>query len=79
MVNGRNEIVVTGNRTDLLAQVRGSWLPAAVVAWGQPDDGPLFTERPAEPGLAYVCEGRVCQMPAADATTLASQLERLIG
>jgi uncharacterized protein len=79
MVNGRNEIVVTGNRIDLLAEVRASWLPAAVVAWGQPDDGPLFTERPAEPGLAYVCQGRVCQMPAADATTLAGQLERLIG
>ena len=27
MVNGRNEIVVTGNRTDLLAEVRANWLP----------------------------------------------------
>jgi uncharacterized protein YyaL (SSP411 family) len=79
MVNGRNEIVITGDRTDLLAEVRANWLPAAVVAWGEPDDGPLFTDRPAEPGLAYVCEGRTCQMPAADAATLAGQLERLIG
>jgi len=79
MVNGRNEIVITGNRTDLLTEVRANWLPAAVVAWGQTDDGPLFTDRPAEPGLAYVCEGRTCQMPAADATTLAGQLEKLIG
>ena len=79
MVNGRNEIVVTGDRSDLLDEVRAHWLPAAVVAWGQPDDGPLFTDRPAEPGLAYVCEGRACQMPAADAATLAGQLEKLIG
>jgi uncharacterized protein YyaL (SSP411 family) len=79
MVNGRNEVVITGNRTDLLTEVRANWLPAAVVAWGQPDDGPLFADRPAEPGLAYVCEGRTCQMPAADAATLAAQLEKLIG
>ena len=58
MVNGRNEIVVTGDRTDLLAEVRAKWLPTAVVAWGEPDDGPLFTDRPAEPGLAYVCEAK---------------------
>jgi uncharacterized protein len=79
MVRGRNEIVVTGNRRDLLAEVRGPWLPAAVIAWGEPDAGPLFTGRPPEPGLAYVCEGRACQMPAADVATLADQLERLLG
>ena len=57
MWSGRNEIVVTGDRPDLLAEVRRHWLPAAVVAWGEPDDGPLFEGRPPEPGLAYVCQG----------------------
>ncbi len=52
MWSGRHEIVVTGDRPDLLAEVRRHWLPSAVVAWGQPDDGPLFEGRPAEPGLA---------------------------
>ena len=42
MWSGRNEIVVTGDRPDLLAEVRRNWLPAAVVAWGEPDGGPLF-------------------------------------
>jgi hypothetical protein len=79
MVNGRNEIVVTGDRTDLVAELRGHWLPSAVIAWGEPDAGPLFSDRPAEPGLAYVCEGRACQMPATDTATLAAQLEKLIG
>jgi uncharacterized protein len=79
MVNGRNEIVVTGDRPDLLAQVRANWLPTAVVAWGEPDGGPLFVDRPAEPGLAYVCQGHACQLPAADTTTLGGQLERLVG
>lgn len=79
MVNGRDEIVITGDRPDLLAEVRRNWLPDAVMVWGEPDAGPLFADRPAEPGLAYVCRGRSCQMPAANATTLAGQLETLIG
>ncbi len=75
---GRHEIVVTGDRPDLLAEVRRHWLPAAVVAWGQPDDGPLFEGRPAQPGLAYVCQARTCGTPAADVETLAAQLEALV-
>jgi hypothetical protein len=78
MWSGRYEIVVTGDRPDLLAEVRRRWLPAAVTAWGQPDDGPLFAGRPPEPGLAYVCQARSCRMPAEDAATLAAQLEALV-
>ena len=77
MWRGRHEVVVTGDRPDLLAEVRRHWLPAAVVAWGQPDRGPLFEGRPAEPGLAYVCQARSCRTPAADVETLAGQLEAL--
>jgi uncharacterized protein YyaL (SSP411 family) len=76
--SGRNEIVVTGDRPDLLDEVRRNWLPAAVTLWGEPDGGPLFEGRPPEPGLAYVCQGRTCHVPAADAATLAAQLEPLI-
>jgi len=76
--NEGNEIVVTGDRPDLLAEVRRNWLPTAVTVWGQPDGGALFEGRPPEPGLAYVCQGRACRVPAADAATLAGQLEPLI-
>jgi hypothetical protein len=76
--NGRYEIVVTGDRPDLLAEVRRRWLPAAVTAWGEPDDGPLFAGRSAQPGRAYVCQARSCRMPAEDAATLAAQLEALV-
>ncbi len=31
----RREIVITGERPDLLTEVRRRWLPAAVVAWGE--------------------------------------------
>jgi uncharacterized protein YyaL (SSP411 family) len=76
--SGRNEIVVTGDRPDLLAEVRRNWLPAAVTLWGEPDGGPLFEGRPPEPGLAYVCQGGTCQVPTADAAILAAQLEPLL-
>jgi uncharacterized protein YyaL (SSP411 family) len=79
MWNGRYEIVVTGDRPDLLAEVRRRWLPSAVTAWGEPDDGPLFAERPSEPGRAYVCQARFCRMPADNAATLAAQLEAAVG
>ncbi len=77
MWSDRHEVVITGNRPDLLAETRRSWLPAAVVIWGEPDGGPLFEGRPPEPGLAYVCQGRSCHMPAPDRATLAGQLEAL--
>jgi uncharacterized protein YyaL (SSP411 family) len=79
MRRGRNEIVVTGDRSDLLSEIRQHWLPAAVVAWGEPDSGPLFEGRPPVPGLAYVCQAHACLAPAPDVETLADQLEALVG
>jgi uncharacterized protein len=78
MWGSRQEVVVTGDRADLLDAVRRRWLPAAVLVWGEPDDGPLFVGRPAERGLAYVCRGRICASPTADVDTLAAQLEDLV-
>jgi hypothetical protein len=78
MWSGGHEIVVTGHRPDLLVEARRRWLPAAVLAWGESDGSPLFAGRPDEPGLAYVCQARACQVPAADAETLAGQLEPLV-
>jgi uncharacterized protein YyaL (SSP411 family) len=77
MWRARREVVITGNRPDLLAAVRRRWLPTIVLAWGQPDGGPLFDERPSEPGLAYVCQARTCLLPAGDAEVLSHQLEDL--
>jgi uncharacterized protein YyaL (SSP411 family) len=79
MWSSRREIVITGDRPDLLAEVRRRWLPTAVLAWGERDDGPLFEGRPFEPGAAYVCHSRVCLRPAADARTLSDQLDALAG
>jgi uncharacterized protein YyaL (SSP411 family) len=74
----RHEIVITGHRPDLLAEVRRRWLPEAVLAWGERDRGPLFEGRPDEPAQAYVCQGRTCRMPAVEPSALAAQLDELV-
>jgi uncharacterized protein len=75
MVNGRQEIVITGARPDLLAEARRPWLPRAVLAWGEADRSPLFADRPE--GAAFVCRGFACNAPADEVATLAAQLHEL--
>jgi uncharacterized protein YyaL (SSP411 family) len=59
--NGITEIVVVGERPDLVEAVQTRYLPRAVLAWGQPYASPLWEHR--SPGLAYVCEHYACQEP----------------
>jgi uncharacterized protein YyaL (SSP411 family) len=72
LARGCTEVVVTGDRPDLLAELRSQWRPDAVVAWGEPTGSPLWADR--EPGLAYVCRQYACRVPASDVATLAGQL-----
>ncbi|MCU1393040.1 MAG: hypothetical protein JWM34_1468 [Ilumatobacteraceae bacterium] len=70
---GMTEIVITGDRADLVDVVRSRWLPNAVLAWGEPYDSPLWDGR--ADGAAFVCEHFVCQLPVttpADLLTLLS-------
>ncbi|HUC06288.1 MAG TPA: thioredoxin domain-containing protein [Acidimicrobiales bacterium] len=76
MVEGRQEIVVTGQRPDLVAEARRHWLPSAVLAWGEPDGSPLFAARPD--GAAFVCRAFACQAPVDNDEALAAQLEGLV-
>jgi uncharacterized protein YyaL (SSP411 family) len=71
------EVVVVGERPDLLAEVRRRWLPTAVLAWGEPGAPALWEGR--EPGRAYVCRAFSCRTPATDPATLGAQLEELDG
>ena len=72
LARGVTEVVVTGDRPDLLAEFRGAWRPDAVLSWGEPTGTPLWAGR--APDLAYVCRDSVCRIPAADTVTLAGQL-----
>jgi uncharacterized protein YyaL (SSP411 family) len=69
------EVVVVGDRPDLVAEVHRRYLPRAVTAWGEPFDSPLWEGR--SPGVAYVCEGFACKQPAAAVAELAAQLDDL--
>ncbi len=69
---GTTEIVITGDRPDLVQVVHAAWLPNAVLAWGEPYDSPLWSQRPD--GAAYVCRRYTCEAPADNADTLQKQL-----
>ena len=69
---GTTEVVVTGDRADLVEVVHQQWLPNAVLAWGEPYDSPLSRHRP--PRAAFVCRRYTCAAPATDAATLRRQL-----
>ena len=72
LARGCTEVVVTGDRADLVAEYRSAWRPDAVLAWGEPTDSPLWAGR--APDLAYVCREYACRVPADDVATLAGQL-----
>jgi uncharacterized protein len=71
-VHGVDEVVVAGDRPDLVGLVQRAYLPGAVLAWGERYDSPLWAGR--DDGRAYVCRGYACRLPAEDAATLAGQL-----
>ncbi|HSP05429.1 MAG TPA: hypothetical protein VLR27_18135, partial [Acidimicrobiales bacterium] len=69
---GTTEIVVAGDRPDLLDAVRPRWMPNAVLAWGERYESPLWTGR--DDGRAYVCRDYTCQLPAGTPEELTAQL-----
>ena len=69
---GLTEIVVVGDRPDLVETVMRRYRPGSVLAWGEPYDSPLWEGR--EPGLAYVCQHFACQRPVDTVDGLAGQL-----
>jgi uncharacterized protein YyaL (SSP411 family) len=70
--SGTTEIVVSGDRPDLVAEVQRRYLPNAVLAWGEPYDSPLWEGR--DQPAAYVCRNYVCALPATDVDGLLSVL-----
>ena len=69
---GLDEVVVTGDRADLVDVVHRGWFPHAVLSWGTPLDGALWEGR--ADGRAYVCRHFACQLPATTPEELAAQL-----
>jgi uncharacterized protein len=70
---GITEVVVTGDRPDLVDSVRRRFEPTAVLAWGERTGSPLWDQR--GDGLAYVCRNYACRQPAATPGTLVAHLD----
>ncbi len=70
---GIREIVVTGNRPDLVSVVHRHWLPTAVLAWGERSSSVLWEGR--QDGYGYVCTKGTCKEPVSTPEDLLSQLD----
>jgi len=69
---GTTEIVIAGDRPDLLAEARSRYLPNAVLLHGERFASPLWEDRDGD--QAFVCRGSVCDLPAGDVETFVGQL-----
>jgi uncharacterized protein YyaL (SSP411 family) len=70
---GPTEIVIAGDRPDLVREVWRRHRPNAVLAWGEPFPSPLWDGRDA--GSAYLCRNYSCQLPAKTVAELRQQLD----
>lgn len=73
---GVTEVVITGDRPDLLAALRGRWLPTTVVTWGERYESPIWADR--REGFAYVCREWACMTPSATSEDLISSLRQAL-
>ena len=58
---GITEIVVTGDRPDLVVAAADTWRPNVVLAWGEPFGGPMWEGRDGD--RAWVCRNFACKAP----------------
>jgi len=72
VVSGITEIVVAGDRPELVRAAQARYLPNAVLAWGEPFASPLWEGR-TEPA-AYICRDYACGLPARSVEELNAQL-----
>ena len=70
--SGITEVVVTGDRPDLVAAVAGTWRPNTVLAWGEPFGGPLWEGRDGD--RAWVCREFACRAPVNSPDDLRAEL-----
>ena len=58
---GLTEVVVVGDRPELVRLAQSVWRPDTVLAWGEPYESPLWLER--DEGYGYVCRNYSCELP----------------
>ncbi|MBS1265041.1 MAG: hypothetical protein MAG471_00869 [Acidimicrobiaceae bacterium] len=70
--SGITEVVVTGDRPDLVEVVQRAYLPNTVLAWGERGDGPLWEGRDGD--RAWVCHNHSCLAPVESPEALLAAL-----
>ncbi len=74
---GLTEVVITGDRPDLVEVATGNYLPSSILTWGEAYDSPLWEGRSHESGAggrAHVCRNYTCRYPTTDPDVLAGEL-----
>jgi len=69
---GIDEVVICGDRADLVEAAQQCFAPTAVLSWGDRLEGPLWEGR--TDGNAYVCRNFTCGLPATTVDELVEQL-----
>ena len=69
---GMTEIVITGDRPDLVAAARRQYLPNSVLVSGETFESPVWEGRSGN--QAFVCRNYVCALPTGDIDVFADQL-----
>lgn len=72
---GASEVVIAGDRPDLVAAASGRYLPNTVVLWGEPFTSPAWEGRGGD--QAYVCRNYTCALPTVDREVFDAQLSEL--
>ena len=70
--SGTNEIVISGDRPDLVAAARSRFLPNSVLVHGEPFQSPLWEDRTGD--RAYVCRNQTCELPTEDVDVFVGQI-----
>ena len=70
--SGTSEIVISGDRPDLLGAARARFLPISVLVHGEPFDSPVWEGRTGD--WAYVCRNRSCKLPTDAVDVFVGQL-----
>ena len=70
---GITEVVIAGDRPDLVASARARFEPTMVLTWGERTASPLWAGR--DDGYGYVCRRYVCRSPATEVSELVQRLD----
>jgi len=75
-VLGIDEILISGDRPELVAEVHSQWRPRSVLTWGTPGTSPLWEgrEETGADGRAYVCRQMACAAPASSVEELRERI-----